>query len=153
MYNESPSHQLKMYEENVDTYPHLNPQPTMKDCPALEHWSDLAWLGMTNPIVKAKGTDYNLALMHDKLKWNVQNLRYILRASVGNYETLGVLYYVAALKQGSGSGRDWKIKPFRERIDLDANSNEGKAIIGTPNGLGVAWLLIQHKQDLGEKRI
>jgi hypothetical protein len=142
-----------MYEENVDAYPHLIPRPTTKDRPALERWSDLAWLGITNPKVKAKGTDYTPASIHNQPKWNVKNLRYVLRASVGNHETLGILYYVAALKQGASSGTHWKIKPFRERVDLDANSHEGRAIIGTPNGLGTAWMLIQHKKELGVKKI
>jgi hypothetical protein len=29
------------------------------------------------------------------------------------------------------------------------DSEEGKALLGSPNGLGVAWLLIQHKQQFG----
>jgi len=105
MYNESPSHQVKMYEENADAYPRLIPRPTKGDIPPLEHWSDLAWLGMTNPTVK--GTDYIPAPMHNKPKWNVQNLRYVLRASVGNHETLGILYYVAAkIQQGDSFRKD-----------------------------------------------
>jgi len=33
------------------------------------------------------------------------------------------------------------------------DSEEGKAILGTPNGAGVAWLLIQRKQELGHRTI
>lgn len=28
-----------------------------------------------------------------------------------------------------------------------------QAILGSPNGNGVAWLLIQHKEQLGQKRV
>jgi hypothetical protein len=57
------------------------------------------------------------------------------------------LYYVAALKQGGSSRRDWKFKSFMDRVDLDADDgDEGKASIGTPNGLGTAWAPIQHKE-------
>jgi len=32
-------------------------------------------------------------------------------------------------------------------------SGQGQAILGTPNGLGVAWLLLERKQKLGKKMV
>jgi len=37
------------------------------------------------------------------------------------------------------------------RKEYSMNTNEGKAILGSPNGRGVALLLIQHKAQLGER--
>jgi hypothetical protein len=38
-------------------------------------------------------------------------------------------------------------------VTFSMESEEGKAILGTPNGCGVAFMLIQHGKALGEKRI
>lgn len=38
-------------------------------------------------------------------------------------------------------------------VTFDTGSEEGKTISGTPNGAGVAWLLIQRKQELGHGTI
>jgi hypothetical protein len=38
-----------------------------------------------------------------------------------------------------------------ETFDMD--SEQGKAILGTPNGAGVAWLLIQRKRELGHATV
>jgi hypothetical protein len=38
-------------------------------------------------------------------------------------------------------------------VTFDIESEEGKAILGTPNGAGTAWLLIQRKRELGRRRI
>lgn len=36
-------------------------------------------------------------------------------------------------------------------ITFDIQSEEGKAILGTPHGSGVAWMLIQHSKALRER--
>jgi hypothetical protein len=38
-------------------------------------------------------------------------------------------------------------------ITFDIQSEEGKAILGTPYGSGVAWMLIQHSKALRERTI
>ena len=38
-------------------------------------------------------------------------------------------------------------------ISFDIERKEAKAILGTPNGKGVAWLLAQHRAQLGEKTV
>ena len=32
-------------------------------------------------------------------------------------------------------------------------TEEGKALLGTPNGSGIAWLLAQHRKQLGDKAV
>ncbi|KAF2023670.1 hypothetical protein EK21DRAFT_118541 [Setomelanomma holmii] len=38
-------------------------------------------------------------------------------------------------------------------VTFDIDSEESKAILGTPNGAGTVWLLIQRKKDFGDRRI
>lgn len=38
-------------------------------------------------------------------------------------------------------------------MTFDIAGEEGMAILGTPNGAGTAWLLIQRKRELGHRRI
>jgi hypothetical protein len=42
---------------------------------------------------------------------------------------------------------DWPGTTFT--LDTD----EGLALLGTPNALGVGWLLAQHEEAFGEKRV
>ena len=44
--------------------------------------------------------------------------------------------------------------PNQPSIDgqtFDADSDQGKALIGTPHGNGVGWLMWQHQDQLGKK--
>jgi hypothetical protein len=43
--------------------------------------------------------------------------------------------------------------PIWPGTTFDMECEEGRAILGTPNGAGTAWLLIQHKKQLGDRRI
>ncbi|KAH7400638.1 hypothetical protein DE146DRAFT_755098 [Phaeosphaeria sp. MPI-PUGE-AT-0046c] len=84
------------------------------------------------------------------LQWSLRTelkfeLRYVLRYFVCNRATRDVI-------EG--------INPKHLHLDLPwpgvtylATSEEGHALIGTPNGSGVAYLLIQHKSKLGHKII
>jgi hypothetical protein len=38
-------------------------------------------------------------------------------------------------------------------LSYEASSDEGQALLRSPNGLGVAMLLIQHKKQLGHKTV
>ena len=38
-------------------------------------------------------------------------------------------------------------------ISFEVESEEGRAILGTPNGSGVAWMLGQHKGQFAGKRV
>jgi hypothetical protein len=38
-------------------------------------------------------------------------------------------------------------------IGWDIDEDEAKALLGTPNGCGVAWLLVQHRRKLGWKAV
>lgn len=97
--------------------------------PALKQWSDVAFLQW-----KQQATNEGVA---------VQNLKYILRYNVQNDETTEVI--MECLNHGTPG--------LWPGIEFDINSEEGRALLGTPNGYGVGYLLLQHRADLGQKMI
>jgi hypothetical protein len=70
---------------------------------------------------------------------------YVIRSPIENTET------EALIKQAL----DRVGKPLGPwpGVVFDMNTDEGQALLGSPNGLGVGYLLIQHKNSLGMKTI
>jgi hypothetical protein len=73
-------------------------------------------------------------------------IKYIFRLSVQSVRTYPILNKIMA-KLGRSGYDAWP------GVTFDIESEEGKAILGTPNGAGTAWLLIQRKKELGRRRI
>ena len=96
------------------------------DFPSLKHWSDVAYLQWAK---------------HAK---DSSNLRCVLRISIKNTKTKAVVRHI--MKDTLVNGGE---KSFR----TDDNRDKVAALLGTPNGVGVAWLLIQHKRQLGHKTV
>jgi hypothetical protein len=81
--------------------------------------------------------------------------RYILRVALANATVREIIDHV--LRDPKGCNRsgleqsdDGFLKPRDwpgHRFDID--SDEGKILLGSPNGAGVAWFLTQHKKELG----
>ncbi|KAH4817075.1 hypothetical protein HBH61_056070 [Parastagonospora nodorum] len=93
--------------------------------PDLKHWSDIAFLQWKS--CASKGAE----------------LKYMLRYQVMNDSAN---YMIEALNFANGDETvEWPGTTY------DGASEEGQASLGTPNGSGVAWLLIQHKEFLGHK--
>jgi hypothetical protein len=102
--------------------------------PTLIHWSDFAFLHWRRCVAD-----------EDSLK----TLKYILRYCITNDTTREVIWRI--FRQERKKTREFThIWPG---VVVDANTEEGQALIGTPNGKGVAWLLAQHKRALGRKVI
>ena len=76
---------------------------------------------------------------------NIKNLRYIGRIGVENEFTNSIIR--RALLLHSGNGQVTAIKTFA------AGTPPFLALLGTPNGVGPAHLLMTHKQWLGHKSI
>ncbi|KAF2125413.1 hypothetical protein P153DRAFT_112702 [Dothidotthia symphoricarpi CBS 119687] len=93
--------------------------------PDLQHWSDMAYLQC-----------------HE----NVADLKYVLRYRIQNNDTQAIIRHLCG-ETGPGDGLLWPGVTFR----MDEDS--GKALLGTPHGSGIAWLLIQHKKQLGHKTL
>ena len=73
----------------------------------------------------------------------MQNLRYVFRMQISNADTESIVKRV----MGDVATSVWPGKTFRMTTD------EGKALLGTPHGSGIAWLLAQHKKQLGLKTV
>ena len=89
------------------------------------HWSDVTF-ALWAAIVPLVGG-------------GIENLRYIARSWVTNDVTLSIID--AAL-----------LHPVRAKT-FAANEEAFLALLGTPNGVGVAYLLMQHKKALGLKTL
>ena len=96
------------------------------DVPSLKYWSDVAYLQWA-----CRNTDSS-------------GLRYVMRMSITNEKTKAVIQHIKQEAHPKASGS--------YSFDVD-HRDQVAAFLGTPNGAGVAWLLIQHKQQLGHKTV
>ena len=74
---------------------------------------------------------------------NVGKLRYVIQNDVSNPTTLGT---VKAALDGK-TAPEWPGKTF------SMGTSQGKAILGSPNGIGTAYMLFNHKTQLGRKTV
>jgi len=73
-------------------------------------------------------------------------LNYVFRVQIQNAATSLVLNNIIS-KHTTFTYEMWP------GITFGMDTEEGKAILGTPNGCGVAWMLIQHSKAFGKKNI
>ena len=115
--------------------------------PPLNRWSDITWL-----------------LWNETTKGNPNNLRYIGHDRIGNLKTQLVMEYVFkkhADPPGPDEGSDTDSDSESEEEEEDEpefpglvfgmDTDEGKALLGTPNGIGTARLLIDRVKSLGRR--
>jgi hypothetical protein len=95
--------------------------------PDLKFWSDVAFLQWK---------------LHASEK---SELKYVLRYNVLNSVTNFIIEAV-------GYANDCEMLPW-PGVSYGTNSEEGQALLGTPNGSSVAYMLIQHKHQLGHKTV
>ncbi|KAM7201369.1 hypothetical protein V8F33_003469 [Rhypophila sp. PSN 637] len=75
----------------------------------------------------------------------LKGLRYVIRATVVNHITVSFLRAATGLRPDS--------QRATEVFEFTPDQDEFKALLGSPNGAGVANLLFQHKAQLGIKTI
>ncbi|KAF2133738.1 hypothetical protein P153DRAFT_372328 [Dothidotthia symphoricarpi CBS 119687] len=97
------------------------------ELPAVSQFSDIAWLHWDG-VTRARHTE-------------VTSLRYFLSVGIDNTETKSVIR--RAMDSKGWQLSEWPGHTFERRWE------ETRAIIGTPNVQGFAYLLIQHKDVLG----
>jgi hypothetical protein len=103
-------------------------QPPITVLPKLQSWSDIAWLQWAEIAGK-----------------NANNLCYVLRSPVANTGAQWLINRAFQL-----SGKELTTWPG---VEFDMATDEGKALLSSPNGAGVAHLLFTHKRHLGRKTI
>ncbi|KAK3715708.1 hypothetical protein LTR37_006933 [Vermiconidia calcicola] len=77
-----------------------------------------------------------------------RGIKFVVHSNIINTRTKNVIF--KALEDDGDSPIPPAFPPGKE---YPMDSKQGKAILGTPNGNGVAWFLIQHKAELGHKTI
>ena len=102
------------------------------------HWSDVVFIQWMNECQKHKDTTGQPA----------SDLRYVFRYNITNKLTHNVIEEILNKRKHSSEPPE----PWME-CKVSPNSLDGMALLGTPNGVGVAYLLIQHKQEFGSKRV
>jgi hypothetical protein len=105
--------------------------------PELQHWSDLAFLQWK---------------MLDQIGVGHGPLRYVLRASIANTDTIAIVSHVLGM-DASYQPASYASRPLWPGVSFSMDQEQAHAILGTPNGSGVGWLLAQHQgdPDLGRK--
>ncbi|KAF2659417.1 hypothetical protein K491DRAFT_775600 [Lophiostoma macrostomum CBS 122681] len=124
--------------------PHEGPLPKLKN------WHDIAYLQYAEQAAKE-----NIP---------TRSIRYIVSTAIINNES----QYIAgrALKipnhdKDKRPDSEWQIMrgaecgsyPWANRVEFEITSDEGKALMASPNGRGAALMLITHKEAFGEKRV
>lgn len=101
--------------------------------PFLGHWSDVTYLQWA------------------KLTSTPGQLKRIVQCSISNMQTCGV---IDRLMVGEG-GERLDLGFLQRKVFKEEDGDKFKALLGTPNGLGTAWMLAQHKdaEQLGWKRV
>jgi hypothetical protein len=103
--------------------------------PLLQHWSDVAYLQWTPPYCQPNNTELN----------------YVLRSSIRNHNTVLLVQHIMRdYRHSTNQTASW-LPSGPRGLNFDVNTEQAEALLGTPNGSGVAWLLIQHKGPLGHK--
>ncbi|KAL8695434.1 MAG: hypothetical protein Q9218_000012 [Villophora microphyllina] len=125
--NISPQQAIAMYRRD-NGLPAYTPTQYRDFVPKLQRWSDLAWFVWAQKAGGEQG-----------------NLRYIFRDNVINNDTKGVIDQVFKIPSYSFDLK-WPGKTF----DV-ATTDDGKALLGTPHGSGIAWILADHKDVLGNR--
>ncbi|KAI4714193.1 hypothetical protein J4E89_001643 [Alternaria sp. Ai002NY15] len=101
--------------------------------PSLKYWSDIAFHQWAHSV-------------HTQEK-EVHNLKFIMRENISNEDTLAVIHSILDASPPQSQACT------RSGLYLDMNSVHAIALLGTAHGAGVAWLLAQHRDQLGRKVI
>ncbi|OAL04328.1 hypothetical protein IQ06DRAFT_290457 [Phaeosphaeriaceae sp. SRC1lsM3a] len=122
----------------------------------LYHWSDITYLqwliaSSTTTVTQspASTTDATHPLETSSAPPAATSpapIKYIFRVGIQNVPTYSILNKIM-IKHNRDTYEIWP------GVAFPIDSEEGKAILGTPNGAGVAWLLAQHKKELGNLAI
>jgi hypothetical protein len=80
-------------------------------------------------------------------KTELTSILYVMRSNIVNIESRNVIFQALQSAGRDNGPRKWPGDTF------DMTTEEGRAILGTPNGIGVAYLLSQHQKQLGRKTI
>ena len=124
--------------------------------PDLQHWSDIAYLQalyLSIPSNRVRSGSSHPA------PGAIKNLKYIVRHDIENPSTNAIVH--ALIQHYITSPCSYNVFdtgcPYCSQhiiwpgLTLEIDTEEGLALLGTPNGRGVVWLLKQHKELTGKR--
>ncbi|KAL8942063.1 MAG: hypothetical protein Q9216_001875 [Gyalolechia sp. 2 TL-2023] len=127
--NVSPEQSIAMYRRE-NNLPQLTAAQLRDYVPNLRRWSDVVWFVWAKQAGNQAG-----------------KLRYIFRDNVVTAETKGVIDQMFGIPKGTLDLK-WPGKTFDVK-----KTKEGKGLLGTAHGSGIAWLMADHKAELGERNL
>lgn len=78
----------------------------------------------------------------------VNSLKYTIRSQIDNYATKDILRQVCLMDKGSD---DWSV--IQDGMTFHADEEQFEAVLGTPNGRGLGYMLKDHKGQFGQMRV
>ncbi|KAH7412852.1 hypothetical protein BKA64DRAFT_718838 [Cadophora sp. MPI-SDFR-AT-0126] len=107
-------------------------------------------------VLLSTWADLTFLVWQAKAGQNIQNLKHIFRATISNDQTK--YYATKAVGDGGRTLGNWANRAVftQTGVESDAVKDGGKglkALLGSPNGKGIYWLLQTHKAQLGIKTI
>ncbi|KAI4122663.1 MAG: hypothetical protein LQ341_007285 [Variospora aurantia] len=138
--NTSPQQNIAQYRRSINE-PQLTAAELKHQVPKLNRWSDVVWFIWAREAGNEAG-----------------NLRVIVRDNVINDDTKGVIDDIFKTKTHAFH-KPWPGTTFdiREPTSEDGSSqtegDNARALLGTPHGAGIAWMLADHKRELGERSL
>lgn len=101
--------------------------------PRINRWSEIVWIMW-------------LHLAGD----SVRQLKYIFKHDVITPETAGIMYIAA---DRAGHPGDGQMKANWPGVRFPKGTEEFQALLGTPHGKGIVYLVVHHPNELGTKNI
>jgi hypothetical protein len=109
--------------------------PELPPLPDLRHRADVVFVTYQAECARQPGTF-------------VRDLRHIFHAAVSNAGTKSVMGQALGTR-GLLSLADLRKTNWHRRVSFEGRSKEGKALLASPTGLGVAWMLLRYREHLG----
>ncbi|KAF2685387.1 hypothetical protein K458DRAFT_388267 [Lentithecium fluviatile CBS 122367] len=131
--NNGPAHMGRLKESPITTVP------------PLRHWSDVAFLQLLNAAETSTSTVPESSFPKPKLN-------YIIRAGVQCMPTVSVVKDILATRNMSTLPA-WPGISFYADDEVGGGREVVEALLGTPNGSGVAYMVAQHNEMLGWKEV
>ncbi|KAL8931839.1 MAG: hypothetical protein Q9216_007053 [Gyalolechia sp. 2 TL-2023] len=107
----------------------ISPQETLRRLPPLNRFSDIIWAVWNTVSTTTPARD----------------LRYLAHDTVSNPDTKEIMKFVFNNRGPAKGAVKWP------GLTFGMDQEEGLALLGTPNGLGTAWLLIDRARELGAR--
>ncbi|KAL8864546.1 MAG: hypothetical protein Q9174_007312, partial [Haloplaca sp. 1 TL-2023] len=117
--------------------------------PHLHRWSDMLWYIWRDILARNNPTaDGPVDRLPDNSRYGPQDparLRYLAHHDIENLSTKNVMRSIINRRTGGDDEAEWPGYTF------DMESDEGLALLGTPNGGGTAWVLMDRYAQLGTR--